>query len=231
LYLRSHEDQACFEIRTKKYFCRNNFASSKHFLYLRSRQKKPRDVKAEMTVKKRKKNKYQFAFFAESPSAHGGELQKKRKGRKRRPLCTRYTIHLVVRSTKAKAEWSFLKPKNRAHIKRILNKFAKKWGVILVNGANVGNHLHLQIRLVSMRTYTPFIRAVTSAIAMAITGTSRWTPKYITRFWDYRPFTKIVNTLKYKENLKCYMKINRLEGCGVKREVAEMMVKGKVNTS
>ncbi len=177
-----------------------------------------------------KKQKNKFSFYEENSSAHGGALQTTRKGRRRRPLSTRYSIHLIIRSTKAKGEWSFLKPKNKAHIKRILNKFANKWSVKLVNGANVGNHLHLQIMLDSLRGYKAFIRAVTSAIATSVTGTSRWTPKNITRFWDYRPFTKIVKTLRYASNLTNYMKINRLEGIGVKREIAELIVKNLVNS-
>lgn len=173
-----------------------------------------------------KKVKQQISFFKDDPLAHGGDLQKRRNGRGRRPLTTRYTIHLVMRSTKAKGEWNFLKPKNRTKIKRILKKFAEKWGVQLIDGANVGNHLHLEIRLRSLQSYKPFIRAVTSAIATAISGTSRWTPKNITRFWDHRPFTKIVKSIKQVFNLRNYMQINRLEGKGVTREVAQLIVKG-----
>lgn len=174
-----------------------------------------------------KKVKNQKAFFAVDSSAYGGELQKKRKGRKGpRPLHTKYSMHLVVRSTKAKGKWNFRTPQNWGHIRRILNKFAKKWGVKLINGANVVNHLHLHIQIMNRHGYKPFIRAVTACIVMAITGASRWNP-LTEKFWDHRPFTVIAETVTHELNLTDYIRINQLEGRGVDREIARLMVKGR----
>ncbi|OQW47283.1 MAG: hypothetical protein A4S09_15935 [Proteobacteria bacterium SG_bin7] len=117
-------------------------------------------------------------------------------------------------------------PHHRAKIKNILQKFAKKFGVILISGANVGNHLHLEIRIANRQTYRPFIRAVTAAIAMAITGTSRWNPKKI-KFWDHRPFSRIAETWKEVLNLRDYIRINQLEGRGIHREEARVVITRK----
>ena len=85
-----------------------------------------------------------MALLKDQPKAYGGELLKTRKGRSTgRPLDTRNTMHLILRSTKAKGEWSFWKPMNKEHIKSIVQKFSSKYGIKVLSFANVGNHLHL----------------------------------------------------------------------------------------
>lgn len=155
----------------------------------------------------------------------------KRRGRVgSRPLAVHQTMHLVLRSTKAKGTWSFRQPKNSREISRIVSKFATKYGVRILSLANVGNHLHFQIKLANRYTYRPFIRAITSAIAMKITGYSRWNPGHknnpeSTGFWDRRPFTRIIDGgLRAFLNLKDYIRINQLEGFGFQRDVARLIV-------
>ncbi len=155
-----------------------------------------------------------------------------------RPLDTRNTMHLILKSTKAKGELSFLHSKNSGRIKQIVKKFSVKYGVKILSMGNVGNHLHLHIKLSNRFGYAPFIRAVTSAIAMAVTGRSRWSKGKISakgsssksnsakeKFWDLRPFTRVIIGLRAFFTLRDYVKINQLEGQGVKREVARMMIK------
>jgi REP element-mobilizing transposase RayT len=153
---------------------------------------------------------------------------KTRKGRSTpRPLATRNTMHLVLRSTKAKGDWSFTRPKNAAEIKRITTKFANKYGVKIFSVANVGNHLHFHLRLTNRYLYRPFIRALTSAITMAVTGASRWKPlkkQARDRFWDYRPFTRVVESFRAFLNLRDYIYINQLEGYGYHRIEARFIV-------
>lgn len=171
--------------------------------------------------------KNQLKFFKKHRSDYGGDLQTTRKGRQGpRPISTKHSMHLVIRSTKATKTWSMRQPHHKAKIKAILNKFAKRFGVLLISEANVGNHLHLEIRLSNRHTYKPFVRAVTAAIAMAITGASRWNPKKI-KFWDHRPFTRIAETWKEVLNLRDYIKLNQFEGRGFKRAEARLLVQGK----
>ena len=157
-------------------------------------------------------------------SAYGGEDREKRAQRSRpRPLATRSTMHLVLRSSLAKKDWSFLKKK--CEIQEIAEKFARTHFVKIISMANVGNHLHFQIQLHSRHTYKKFIRAFTGAIMMEITGFSRWKKTTIKKFWDYRPFTRIVQGYKDFLNLRDYIGINQLEGFGYKRGEAEFIVK------
>lgn len=170
----------------------------------------------------------QMKLLKDLPKAHGGELFKTRKGRSApRPLAVNLSMHMVLRSSHAKGVRSFLEPKNRNAIRQILNKFSNKYGVQILSGANVGNHLHIHLKLPNRHSYKPFIRAITSAIAMKIMGVSRWRSKTeigIKRFWDYRPFTRIVVGLKGYLNLKNYIEINKLEAKGFHREKARMLV-------
>src|SRR5437868_5410941 len=105
----------------------------------------------------------QIELLKKQKKSYGGELLKTRKGRSGpRPLDTRNSMHLVLRSSKAKGDWSFTRPKNAAMIKLITNKFAAKYGVKIYSAANVGNHLHFHIKLSNRHTYRPFIRAITA---------------------------------------------------------------------
>lgn len=160
--------------------------------------------------------------------SYGGELLKKRKGRQvGRPLSTRNTIHLVLRSSLATGSWSFKRPSHEADIRHIIQKFARMHFVQILSLANVGNHLHLQIKLDKMHTYKKFIRAITSAIAMKITGLSRWQTKRqigLKKFWDYRPFTRIVQSFAARLTLQDYIAINQLEGLGYKRDEARFLI-------
>jgi putative transposase len=166
----------------------------------------------------------QCKFLKDSPKAYGGDLFKTRKGRSQgRPLDTQNTTHLILKSTKAKGAWSFWIPENKNKIKQIISKFSKKYGIKIHSMANVGDHLHFQIKLSNRYTYAPFIRAVTSAIAMAVTGASKINKFKIEakdRFWDQRPFTRVVKGYKAYLNLRDYIEINRLEGFGFQRPQA-----------
>jgi hypothetical protein len=189
----------------------------------------------------------QLKLLKNQKSSYGGELFRTRRGRSTpRPLDTRNTMHLVLRSSKAVGEWSFKRPKNERRIQEITDRFSEKYGVRIMSIGNVGNHLHFQIKLGSRFTYRPFIRAITAAIAMAVTGASRWnrlesilTHKadlstarsesgekalQTNRFWDYRPFTRVIQSYRALLNLKDYIEINQLEGFGVNRSTARFIV-------
>jgi REP element-mobilizing transposase RayT len=164
----------------------------------------------------------QRELFKKEEKIYGGELRKKRKGRLGpRPLAVKSTMHLILRSSKAVGPWSFRK--HHRKINAIVDKFATKYGVKIISLANVGNHLHLHIKLSNRFTYKAFIRAITAAIAMAVTGASRWN-KLKEKFWDYRPFTRVVIGLRAFLNMRDYIRINQMEGQGYDRAHARLVV-------
>jgi REP element-mobilizing transposase RayT len=152
---------------------------------------------------------------------HGGDLKNPQK--RARPLSTKESIHLVLRSTKAQGKMSFYKYKKE--IDTILNTFANKYHIEIKSSATQGNHIHLHIKLFKRDTYKPFIRAVTAAIMMKITGFCRDRPKPVNyKFWDRRPFTRVIRTFKEFKNLVDYIQINVFEGLGYSRTEARAEV-------
>lgn len=187
----------------------------------------------------------QIDLFPKRSKSYGGVLLNKRQNRTyARPISTSQTMHLVLRSSQAVGEKSFKTNSNKAAIQNILNKFAIKYGIRIISLANVGTHLHLHIKIARRAGYLCFIRAVTSAIAMHVSGRNRWTARVSNKsiatlpeltsvsraklsapkFWDYRPFTRIVEGFRAFLNMKDYIQINQLEGLGVPRYQARMLL-------
>lgn len=167
----------------------------------------------------------QISLFKKQKLEYGGELFKTREGRSGpRPLSTKETMHLVLRSSKAKGEWSFRNPENNRKIKRIIEKFSTKHAVRILSYAINYNHIHFHFKLTSRYTYKKFIRALTAAIAIAVTKVSRWN-KIKEKFWDLRPFSRVIVGFKAFLNMKDYIKINQLE-VFYGRKHAELLIKG-----
>ncbi len=167
----------------------------------------------------------QALLLKNEPKEYGGTLLRTRRGRSRpRPLDTKNSMHLVLRSSHAKAGWSFRVGSNPKKVSNILNKFARKYGIKLLAVANVGNHIHIHLKLGSRYGYKPFIRATTAAIAMTITGISRWKKREI-KFWDLRPYTRVVIGREAWARLTKYVRLNQLEGMGYSRETARIVIK------
>lgn len=171
-------------------------------------------------------SKNQTLLFKNSTKSYGGVLLNTRKGRQSgTPLATKNTMHLILRSSKAIGDLSFKKQKHSQNIKRIISQFSAKYGIKIISFANVGNHLHMHLKLSKLQGYKPFIRAVTAAIAMSVTGLNRWnknTKKE--KFWDYRPFTRVIIGLRALLIMKDYLEINQLEGLGLPRKNARFLI-------
>lgn len=159
------------------------------------------------------------------PSAHGGVLRNRRSGRGKRTISTNYSMHLVLRSSLARGEWSFVRPRNRAMIERVLAKHARRMQVILHGTGNAGNHLHIRAKFLQRKLYLKFIRAVTGEIALHIKKIAHHGAVLNCNFWDRRPFSSIVAGANYVTQLTDYIKINQLEGRGFPRAFARLVVK------
>jgi len=144
----------------------------------------------------------------------GGDLLKKAKARTARPLSTRKAMHLVLRSSQATGEWGFRTPRNREIVSHTLNKASAKTGVKIYRVANSGNHLHLIVKLTNRFTYARFIRAVTGTLALKITKASK-SHRLQKRFWDRRPFTRILEWGRDFSRAVDYLLLNQLEAAGI----------------
>lgn len=156
---------------------------------------------------------------------YGGDLRKNAKNRGARPLASRQTIHLVMRSTKAKEALSFTR--HRALIRHLVEAQANNASVKVISWANVGNHLHLHIQLprAFRSSYKTFIRGLTGAIALKFSGANK-NNKVVReskdRFWDQRPFTRVLSSWREYANLRHYVLANQFEGLGFDREEARI---------
>lgn len=141
-------------------------------------------------------------------SVHGG-VKSKGQRKLERPLVANKPVHLVLKSQKAKGQWSFLTPKNQQIVREILTSKSKKFGVRVADFANGGNHLHIKLRFSTRENFQNFLRAVTCLLARKITGAKKGQPKG--KFWEGLAFTRILKSSFEEKQLKVYFEANRME--------------------
>lgn len=144
-----------------------------------------------------------------------------------RPLDPKASIHLVLKSSRAKGEWSLLHRKNKNRVLDLMNKLAKENGVKVYQFANVGNHLHLLIQTRTRAGFQKFLRIFSGRLAMMITRARKGNPQG--KFWDELAFTRIVRWGKDFIRLTHYLLKNQLEGLGLPTYFSrELLEKGIV---
>lgn len=145
-------------------------------------------------------------FNYQASLAFGGSLLKNSNAKIARPISTKKPMHLVLRSSVAIGKKSFLRSKFNARIRAIIRKQAQINGVKIYGVANKGNHFHLLLLPRSRKAYLNFVRAISGLIARVISGAERG--KALSKaadsgqrtaaslkskkFWDQRPFTRII---------------------------------------
>ena len=143
-----------------------------------------------------------------SRRTHGGAATKPAR-KLERPLSRKDFIHLILKSEKAKGGLSFLKRENDIAIRDILRMKAHKFGVSISDFANVGNHLHIRIKVQSRESFQKFLKAVTCLIARKITSARRGKP--FGKFWQGLAFTRIITSRMEELGLRGYFEANRRE--------------------
>jgi len=161
--------------------------------------------------------------------AYGGELRKKAKGRSHRPLVFRSgSMHITLKSSQARGSSSFQASHLRKKVAHFVTEFSAKKGVKILSFANVGNHLHLHVKLTNLTLYKAWIRGLTSGLAMASQGLQglKSLKARGLRFWDHRPFSRVIQSFRHFSNTKSYVEVNLLEGLGMPRYQAELLIHG-----
>ncbi len=154
----------------------------------------------------------------------GGSLLKGH-AKKARPISTKESLHLVLKSKYALGQNSMLQKKNALQINFLVRKQAQKFGVKIYEFVNVGNHLHLVIRVGHRQLYSHFIRSITGLIARHVMGaergsagqalaksddmSSKGSASRSKKFWEARPFTRLIAWGKDYLYVKKYMDKNR----------------------
>jgi len=142
----------------------------------------------------------------------GGSLVKGNP-REQRPISVKRPMHLVMRSSLAKGESSFLKTRYARQIRSMIDRSARATGIKIYRYANSGNHLHLIVMASSRTAFKRFIRTISGLIARLILGAERGKAMGI-QFWDARPFTRILEWGRDYRQVCAYLLQNTLEAFG-----------------
>ena len=144
--------------------------------------------------------------FKKPKASFGGSLLKGNPKTKR-PMDSKLPILLTLRANQG----SMRNPKTFGTVHELITNTARKYGVRVYSYENVGNHIHLLIRVPRLSLWAAFIRELTGRIAQVVKcllGLSG-------SFWKFRPHTRIVQGWKKAYQVaKDYLHLNRLEAEG-----------------
>jgi len=176
------------------------------------------------------------------PHGHfGGRYLKNYNPNCQRPMDSKKALHLVLKSSQAVGDKSFKSEKFEAKIWDIIKHHAEKTGIKIHEYANGGNHLHLLLHAKNRDDYTAFIKTITGLIARTVGKSERGKPLK-KRFWDARPFSRVVSFAKKEfKAIKTYLLRNTLEAIGwmkyisrdsrMPKELRKMLVGGVTNSA
>lgn len=153
-------------------------------------------------------NEYQKTY-----KGFGGHLLKGAHARGPRPLSSKHAIHIVMKSEMAKGALSLKHTNHRKTVDKIVASQAQKWGMKIYQYANVGNHLHILLKAHSRRRFIGFTRSISGLIARAVLKVERGSAKGI-KFWQARPFTRVVKWGRDYIRAKNYVILNHKEALG-----------------
>lgn len=142
---------------------------------------------------------------------HGGSLsQGKRKVR--RPVVTKRAMHLVLKSSKAIGVLSL--HRESRFIEKTLRNLSAKHLVKVLQYSNSGNHLHLVIQARTRNGFRHFVTALSGMIAQKMMGSFKGRP-HQGKFWDFIPYTRILEWGRDLRNALEYVVQNYLEERGL----------------
>jgi REP element-mobilizing transposase RayT len=139
----------------------------------------------------------QNSLFKSKPVLKFGGSLLKGKRKSVRPICTKRSIHLVLKAS----EHRLLK--NEATIRSVVDPAAKKWGIRIYRFAVASDHVHLLIRVPTRTAYKYFIQRISGAIALKLKIK-----------WELRPFTRVVAWGLGFRRAANYVQMNVLEAIG-----------------
>lgn len=147
--------------------------------------------------------------FFKPRDCFGGGLLKNSNAKTKRPLDSKLPIHLSLRTS-----WGRLRlPKTFAKVNQAVADISRKHGVRIYKYANVGNHLHLLIKVPRLSSWAAFIRELSGRVAQIAQGITG--PEKGRKFWAQRPFTRIVRGWREAfQTIKQYIVLNELETNG-----------------
>jgi REP element-mobilizing transposase RayT len=158
-------------------------------------------------MRRNKQLQFDGSQFIKPNSSFGGSLLKNSHAKTSRPLDSKLPIHLSMRAHKGVLR-TF---KTLLLVDNQVEKTCKKHGVTIYRYANVGNHLHMVVKIPQRRRWNAFIRELSGRIAQLV----REKLNLKGEFWSQRPFTRLVAGWgKSFQIAKEYVYLNWCEGEG-----------------
>lgn len=159
-------------------------------------------------------------LFKNSSQRQFGGLLLKGNAKIARPVSTKLPIHLVLKSHVAVGPRSLLHRRNAGRVGDIIRQQAAAKGIRVYHFVNVGNHLHLVLRIqhasrpAGQRAFSAFLRAISGLIARHVLRAERGAAQGI-KFWQARPFTRIASWGREFRALSDYMTKNSKQARGL----------------
>lgn len=143
---------------------------------------------------------------------HGGGI---RKGKRKlaRPFDPSKSLHVTLRSSRARGPWSFMKLNHQKKINRALYSHAAKFHIKIYRFANAGNHLHILLKARSRKNLGRFLKTIGGLIPRLITNARKG--RIVGQFWDELVYSKVVQWGKHFKNTSAYVVKNTLEAFGI----------------
>lgn len=139
-----------------------------------------------------------------------GGAQLKSHPKTKRPLDSKLPIHLVLRAHRS----CLRSPKTLAKVNAIVQTTASRYGFRIYSYVNVGNHIHLLIKMSKRSRWAAFIRDLCGQIALSVRKTLGFAANE--RFWLFRPYTRVVRGWRRAFQVaKSYLYLNQLEADGM----------------
>jgi REP element-mobilizing transposase RayT len=158
--------------------------------------------------KERGKSKRDF----EAPTSHGGrESVGKRKTT--RPYSPKSSIHIVLKSKRARGTWSLRHRKNQSKITAMIYVYAARFKVHVYRAANVGDHIHLLVKSSDRKALADYLRVLAGRIAVTVSGAQKGV-KRIGKFWDHLCWSRLVKWGREFHVVQRYVFANELEFLG-----------------
>lgn len=112
-----------------------------------------------------------------------------------------------------------LHPRHCNTIEGHMRRIARRWGVRVYRYANVGNHLHLLIKVPSRASSQRFLKELAGIIPLIVTGARKGSALCKNEsqrgFWDHLAFTRIVSFGRDFAGVSRYVVKNLFESAGV----------------
>jgi hypothetical protein len=104
-------------------------------------------------------------------------------------------------------------PRSLNKVNASVRQTAKKHGIRIYEYANVGNQMHLLLKLSSIPGWRAFIRELTGRISQIVQGTHK---EKGFKYFSQRPFTRIIRGWRRAYKVaKDYVLLNHLKGEGL----------------